>query len=94
VLEELNLLDKLHGELFDAIHAKKKKFRTNDSFINWVASFGVDKAKVEKAFDSFGVRVKANKAKLNTKKTIPHATYLISLTPLTRSKKLHHLPIS
>jgi hypothetical protein len=24
--------------------------------------------KVEKAFDSFGVRVKANKAKLNTKK--------------------------
>ncbi|SHE21645.1 Periplasmic thiol:disulfide interchange protein DsbA [Bathymodiolus brooksi thiotrophic gill symbiont] len=68
VLEELNLLDKLHGELFNAIHAKKKKFRTKDSFINWVASFGVDKVKVEKAFDSFGVRVKANKAKLNTKK--------------------------
>lgn len=68
VLEELNLLDKLHGSLFNAIHVKKKKFKTKVSFINWVASFNVDKAKVEKAFNSFSVRVKTNKAKLNTRK--------------------------
>ena len=68
VLEELNLLDKLHGPLFEAIHAKKEKFKSKASFIDWVASFGVDKAKVEKAFGSFGVRIKTNKAKLNTRK--------------------------
>jgi hypothetical protein len=41
VLEELNLLDKLHGELFDAIHAKKKKFRTKDSFIRKSTTFNI-----------------------------------------------------
>lgn len=66
VLEELNLLHKLHEPLFDAIHSKKKNFKSKSSFVDWVASFGIDKAKVEKAFNSFTVRVKTNKAKLNT----------------------------
>jgi len=68
VLEKLNLLDKLHEPLFDAIHKKKNSFKSKASFIDWVANFGVDKAKIEKAFGSFSVRVKTNKAKLNTKK--------------------------
>ncbi|CAC9435262.1 Periplasmic thiol:disulfide interchange protein DsbA [uncultured Gammaproteobacteria bacterium] len=68
VLEELNLLHKLHEPLFNAIHLKKKNFKSKASFVEWVASFGVDKAKVEKTFSSFSVRVKTNKAKLNTSK--------------------------
>ncbi len=68
VLEELNLLDKLHEPLFHAIHVQDKRFSSKSSFVNWVSSFGVDKAKVSAAFDSFGVRVKTNKSQLNTAK--------------------------
>ncbi|QKQ24805.1 thiol:disulfide interchange protein DsbA/DsbL [Candidatus Ruthia endofausta] len=68
VLEELNLVEKLHEALFDAIHTKNRRFNSKESFVDWVASFGVDKNKVEKAFDSFSVKIKVNKSKLNTLK--------------------------
>ncbi len=68
VLEELNLVEKLHEVLFDAIHVKNRRFNSKESFVDWVASFGVDKNKVEKAFDSFSVKIKVNKSKLNTLK--------------------------
>jgi thiol:disulfide interchange protein DsbA len=67
-LKELGLLDKLHDPLFDAIHDKNKKFKTKDSFVEWVADFGVDKEKISKAFNSFGVKIKINKSRLNTTK--------------------------
>ncbi|VVM18947.1 hypothetical protein BSPWISOXPB_9604 [uncultured Gammaproteobacteria bacterium] len=50
------MLDKLHGPLFDAIHDKNNKNKKFD-FVNWVTSFGIDKDKVTKAFNSFGVKV-------------------------------------
>jgi thiol:disulfide interchange protein DsbA len=66
VLEELNLVEKFHEVLFDAIHAQGKQFNSKNSFVNWVASFGIKKAKVEAAFDSFNVKIKLNKSKINT----------------------------
>jgi thiol:disulfide interchange protein DsbA len=66
VLESLDLLDKLHGPLFNAIHNKNRNFNSEDEFVNWVANFGIDKDKVAKAFNSFGVKIKVNKSKLNT----------------------------
>ncbi len=66
VLEELDLLGKLHEPLFSAIHTKNKKFNSKASFIDWVSAFGVDRKKVEKAFKSFAVRIKLNKATLNS----------------------------
>ncbi len=68
VLEELDLVEKLHEPLFNAIHVQKKQFNSRQSFIDWVASFGVETGKVEKAFDAFSVRIKVNKSKLNTLK--------------------------
>ena len=68
VLEELNLLDKLHEPLFNSIHDKNKNFNSEDDFVNWVASFGIDKDKVAKEFNSFSVKIKINKSKLNTLK--------------------------
>ncbi len=68
VLEELNLVKELHEVLFDAIHTKNKRFNSKESFVDWVANFGIGKNKVEKAFDSFSVRIKVNKSKLNTLK--------------------------
>lgn len=68
VLEELNLVEKLHEVLFDAIYTKNRRFNSKESFVDWVANFGIDKNKVEKTFDSFSVKIKVNKAKLNTLK--------------------------
>lgn len=68
VLEQLNLLEKLHEPLFKAIHQDNKNFNSKASFVDWVASFGIDADKVEKAFDSFSVRVKVNKSTINTVK--------------------------
>jgi thiol:disulfide interchange protein DsbA len=68
VLEELNLTEKLHEVLFDAIHARGKRFNSKESFVNWVASFGVEAKTVETAFDSFSVRIKLNKSTANTLK--------------------------
>lgn len=88
VLEELDLLEKLHEPLFNAIHVQKKQFNSKQSFIDWVASFGVETDKVEKAFDAFSVRIKVNKSKLNTLKykingvptMIVNGKYLIDAT--------------
>ncbi|MDC9714640.1 MAG: thiol:disulfide interchange protein DsbA/DsbL [Gammaproteobacteria bacterium] len=66
VLEELDLLGKLHGPLFSAIHTKNKNFNSKENFIDWVVSFGISREKVEKAFNSFTVRIKLNKATLNS----------------------------
>jgi thiol:disulfide interchange protein DsbA len=41
-----------------------KKF----DFVNWITSFGIDKDKVTKAFNSFSVKVNINKSMLNTPK--------------------------
>ncbi|SMN12401.1 Periplasmic thiol:disulfide interchange protein DsbA [uncultured Candidatus Thioglobus sp.] len=68
VLEELDLLDTLHEALFNTIHEKNKQFKSKKSFVNWVAGFGIDREKVDKVFDSFGVRVKVNKSIINTPK--------------------------
>jgi thiol:disulfide interchange protein DsbA len=65
-IEELGLKDELHWPIYKAIHQQKKRF-SKKSFINWVAGFGVEKQKVKKAYDSFAVKVKINRAALNTK---------------------------
>ncbi|NYT52795.1 MAG: thiol:disulfide interchange protein DsbA/DsbL [Candidatus Vesicomyosocius endoextente] len=68
VLEELDLVEKLHEELFDVIHVNNERFNSKESFVNWVASFGVNKNKIETAFNSFNVKIKVNKSKLSTLK--------------------------
>lgn len=68
VLEELGLLEKLHDAVFKAIHEQNKRFNSSQSFINWLVDFGVKKADAQAAFDSFSVKIKFNKAKLNTVK--------------------------
>lgn len=68
VLEELNLVEKLHEELFDVIHVNNKHFNSKESFVNWVASFGINKNKIETALNSFNVKIKVNRSKLSTLK--------------------------
>lgn len=63
-METLGVLDKLHGKLFDAIHKSKTLKPTDEAAaIDWVAKEGgLDKKKVQEAFNSFSSNTKLNRA--------------------------------
>jgi protein dithiol oxidoreductase (disulfide-forming) len=63
-MQELGVLDKLHGQLFDAIHKSKTLNPADEAAaMEWVIKQGgLDKVKVEKAFKSFATTMQLNKA--------------------------------
>jgi thiol:disulfide interchange protein DsbA len=60
-LEAMNRMD-LHSKVFVAIHEEKKRLFTKPEIVAWVVAQGVDQAKFEATFDSFGVQSKATRA--------------------------------
>ena len=63
-LEALNLTEKLHSALFDAIH-KQKTLKPDDEAgaIDWITKQGrLDRKKVEEAYNSFSVNTKVMRA--------------------------------
>lgn len=60
-LEAMDRLD-LHLKVFDAIHEQKKRLFSKAEITTWIVSQGVDRAKFEAAFESFGVSSKAGRA--------------------------------
>jgi len=60
-LESLNRQD-LHPKVFAAIHQEKKKIFTKPAIVYWAVSQGLDRAKFESMFDSFGVQSKIQRA--------------------------------
>jgi len=60
-LEALGRLD-LHPAVFKAIHQERKRIYTEDTIVDWVADQGVDKAKFQSVFHSFGVNTKITRA--------------------------------
>lgn len=63
-METLGVLEKLHNKLFDAIHKQKTLNPTDETAaINWVSKEGgLDKKKVQEAFNSFSNNTKLNRA--------------------------------
>jgi len=65
-LESIGKVDELHGKVYDALQAEKKADRKNlvqpDVLFAWVAEQGVDRAKFEQAYKSFGVASKVRRA--------------------------------
>ena len=63
-LETLNLSEKLHASLFEAIHNQKVIKPTDEAAaIDWIAKqSGLDKKKVEDTFNSFSVSTKVSRA--------------------------------
>jgi thiol:disulfide interchange protein DsbA len=64
VMEALNLTEKLHSKLFDAIH-KQRAFRPDDekAATEWlVRESGLDRKKIEAEFASFSLSTKLNAA--------------------------------
>jgi protein dithiol oxidoreductase (disulfide-forming) len=63
-MEALGVADKLHAALFDAIH-KQRTVRPNDdaALIDWITKQGgLDRKKVEDAYNSFSVNTKMMRA--------------------------------
>jgi thiol:disulfide interchange protein DsbA len=61
-LEAMGLLDKLHTQVFTAIHTEKLNLAKGDAIADWVAKQGVDKAKFLDQFNSFSVSTKATRS--------------------------------
>lgn len=74
-LEAMNLLDKLHRPLFDAIH--RDRLRTDDpaAFGGWLQKHGVDPKRFMDTMKSFGVQSRTRRATQQT------GAYKINGTP-------------
>ncbi len=58
VAEALNMLDKVHGDFFDAIQNKQQKLESEEDVVNFLVAHGAKKTAAEDAYKSFGVDTK------------------------------------
>ena len=61
--EALGVLEKIHTDMFNAIHLQGINLNSKDTLLRWLGSHGVDSKKFADAYDSFGVQAKVNEAK-------------------------------
>ncbi len=61
-LEAMGLVDKLHAQVFAAIHRERRKLSTVADIAAWIAAQGVDGAVFKGHFDSFTVAAKVRRA--------------------------------
>lgn len=63
-METLGIQEKLHTQLFDAVHKQKVLNPTDEkAAIDWITkASGLDKVKVEQAFKSFTINTNLNRA--------------------------------
>lgn len=60
--EAMGVLEKLHAPLFDSIHRSRLNTTSSQAFSEWLQKHGVDLAKFDEAFKSFGVQSKMRRA--------------------------------
>lgn len=60
-LEAMNITN-LHEKLFYAIHVERNRLNTDAALLDFLVKNGVDKAKYQEAFNSFGVQTKLKRA--------------------------------
>ena len=61
-IEAMNLMETLHPKVFAAIHVEKLLLNTDASVLAWAEKQGVDKAKFNEVYKSFGVASKLKRA--------------------------------
>lgn len=61
-LEAMGLLERMHGEVFDAIHIDRVNLNDEKIQLDWMAKKGVDRAKFAEAWKSFSVQSKTKRA--------------------------------
>ncbi len=62
-LEALGVVNKLHGDVFNAIHVEDKQLMEPETFFDWGAQHGLDRAKLKAAYQSFSTAAKVARAK-------------------------------
>lgn len=73
--EALGVVDKIHADLFDAIHNDNRRIDTEESLMAFFAERGVDEEAFRRTFHSFAVDSKIRRARLLTRR------YGVSGTP-------------
>ena len=68
-LDALGAVDKLHYDVFVAIHEQKVRLSDQAVLFDWVAKHGIDRQKFADAYNSFGVK---NRAKRSIEMTRNH----------------------
>ena len=61
-LEAMNLVEKMHIRVFNAIHGEKLMLNSEATVLAWAEKQGIDKAKFAEIYKSFGVAAKAKRA--------------------------------
>lgn len=61
-LEAMGQVDKLHAQVFAAIHNERRGFKDANAAADWVAMQGVERAKFVEQYSSFSVAAKATRA--------------------------------
>lgn len=56
--EQLNIVEKTHGELFKALYEQKKQFNSIDEMANWYAAYGITAKQFTDAFTAPGMEDK------------------------------------
>lgn len=67
-LEAMGLVDKLHQDVFNAIHKQKARLVDANSIIDWAAGKGVDRKKFGDTFNSFGINGRTQRSIEMTKR--------------------------
>jgi thiol:disulfide interchange protein DsbA len=74
-LDAMGLLDRLHHDVFSAIHEQRVRLQEPKVLFDWVASKGVDKQKFVDTYNSFSVQSRTQRASDVTRR------YSIPFTP-------------
>jgi thiol:disulfide interchange protein DsbA len=61
-LEQMALVDKYHMKVYDALHKQNQQLFTDQAVMDWVLKQGIDKAKFEQTYHSFGIDTKVQRA--------------------------------
>lgn len=61
-LEAIGQVDNMHAKVFDALQTQHKRLDKPEVLFPWIAEQGVDRAKFEEAYKSFGVANKVRRA--------------------------------
>lgn len=62
-LRDMGALDRLHDDVFKAIHAENQKLMVPDTFFDWGAKHGLDREKLKATYNSFSVSAEIARAK-------------------------------
>jgi protein dithiol oxidoreductase (disulfide-forming) len=61
-LEAMGLVERLHQQVFDAMHVDRVRMNDEKTMLTWIESKGVDRKKFEDVYRSFAIQSKAQRS--------------------------------